>query len=97
MSDDITRVSSEELDEFDDRTDWERVEKMSDEDIEEEVAEDEDQELLPAEWFQAATLSARQQARSELPFAWTKTSSTSSKARARGITPASIRCFVLTC
>jgi uncharacterized protein (DUF4415 family) len=56
MSDNVTRVSSEELDEFDDRTDWERLEKMSDEDIEEEVAEDEDQELLPAEWFQAATL-----------------------------------------
>ena len=56
MSDDVTRVSSEELDELDDRTDWERLEKMSDEDIEEAVAEDEDQELLPAEWFQAATL-----------------------------------------
>jgi uncharacterized protein (DUF4415 family) len=56
MSDDVTRVSSEELDELNDRTDWERLEKMSDEDVEEAVAEDEDQELLPAEWFQAATL-----------------------------------------
>jgi uncharacterized protein (DUF4415 family) len=56
MSDNVTRVSSEELDELDDRTDWERLEKMCDEDIEEAVAEDEDQELLPAEWFQAATL-----------------------------------------
>lgn len=37
-----------------DRTDWERVEALTDEEIEQAVAEDPDAELLDAEWFRTA-------------------------------------------
>lgn len=56
MSDDITRVSLEDLDDLDDRTDWDRVESLSDEEIERAVEDDPDQELLGPEWFKVATL-----------------------------------------
>jgi uncharacterized protein (DUF4415 family) len=56
MSDDITRVSLENLDDLDDRTDWDRLESLSDEEIEAAVEADPDQELLGPEWFKAATL-----------------------------------------
>ena len=38
----------------DDRTDWERVDALTDEEIEQAVAEDPDAELLDAEWFRTA-------------------------------------------
>ena len=40
----------------DDRTDWERVDALTDEEIEQAVAEDPDAELLDAEWFRTAEL-----------------------------------------
>ena len=39
-----------------DRTDWERVDALTDEEIEQAVAEDPDAELLDAEWFRTAEL-----------------------------------------
>lgn len=56
MSDDITKISSSDLDRHESDTDWDRLEEMTDEDIEEAVEEDEEQEFLTPEWFQAATL-----------------------------------------
>ncbi len=38
------------------RTDWARVDALTDEEIEQAVAEDPDQELLDAEWFRTAEL-----------------------------------------
>lgn len=54
MSDDITNVSSEDLDQIESRTDWERLQELSDEEIEAAVAEDPDMMLLDEEWFQKA-------------------------------------------
>ena len=39
-----------------DRTDWERVDALTDKEIEQAVAEDPDAELLDAEWFRTAEL-----------------------------------------
>lgn len=39
-----------------DRTDWERVDALTDEEIEQAVREDPDAELLDAEWFRTAEL-----------------------------------------
>lgn len=39
-----------------DRTDWDRVDRLTDEEIEEAVQEDPDAELLDAEWFRTAEL-----------------------------------------
>ena len=39
-----------------DRTDWERVDALTDEEIEQAVAEDPDAEVLDAEWFRTAEL-----------------------------------------
>lgn len=39
-----------------DRTDWKRVDALTDEEIEEAVAEDPDAKLLDAEWFRTAEL-----------------------------------------
>lgn len=39
-----------------DRTDWERVDALTDEEIERAVAEDPDAELLDAEWFRTAKM-----------------------------------------
>ena len=56
MSENTTRTNLEDLDEHEDRTDWDRLEEMTDEEIEAAVEDDEAQDLLPAEWFRAATL-----------------------------------------
>ena len=52
----ITRISSNQLDEIDDQTDWERLLTMTDEEIEQAVANDPDQVLLDEEWFAQAAL-----------------------------------------
>jgi hypothetical protein len=52
----ITRVNSDQLDEIDDQTDWERLLTMTDEEIEQAVADDPDQVLLDEEWFAQAAL-----------------------------------------
>lgn len=54
MSDDTTNVSSEELDQIESRTEWERLEDLSDEEIEEAVMNDPNATLLDEEWFQKA-------------------------------------------
>jgi uncharacterized protein (DUF4415 family) len=51
---DITRVSLEDLDNLKSRTDWERLESSSDEEIESVVESDPDAELLDADWFRKA-------------------------------------------
>ena len=56
MSDDVTRIRSEELDQIESRTDRERVRELSDEEIEQAVRKDPDTELLDEEWFQKAKL-----------------------------------------
>lgn len=54
MSDDITEVSSEELDQIESQTDWDRVRDLSDEEIVQAVEEDPDATLLDEEWFRKA-------------------------------------------
>lgn len=56
MSDNTTRISSEELDQIESRTDWERIRELSDDEIEKAVEEDPDTALLDEEWFQKAKL-----------------------------------------
>lgn len=56
MSDNTTRISSEELDEMESRTDWERVRELSDEEIHQAVEEDPDTAILDEEWFRKAKL-----------------------------------------
>lgn len=51
---DITRVSLEDLDDLESRTEWERLESVSDEEIEAAVESDPDSKLLDADWFQKA-------------------------------------------
>jgi uncharacterized protein (DUF4415 family) len=51
----IVRYSLEDLPE-DTRTDWERVDALTDEEIEQAVREDPDQELLDDAWFERAQL-----------------------------------------
>lgn len=47
MSDDTTTVKASELDRLEDRTDWERVRHLSDEEIEQAVDDDPDQATNP--------------------------------------------------
>lgn len=54
MSDDTTRVTSEELDELDSRTDWDRLSELTDEEIEKAVRDDPDTVLLDEDWIQKA-------------------------------------------
>lgn len=56
MSENTTRVSSEELDQIESQTDWDRVRELSDEEIEQAVENDPDAMLLDKEWFQKAQL-----------------------------------------
>lgn len=56
MSEDVTRVSSEELDQLEDRTDWDRLRELSDEEIEQAVEDDPDAMMLDEEWFKKAKL-----------------------------------------
>lgn len=50
----ITNVSLEELDEMESRTDYDRLERLTDEEIESAAKDDPDTELLDADWFQKA-------------------------------------------
>lgn len=52
----IVRKTAEEIEQMESRTDWERVDALTDEEIEAAVAEDPDAELLDAEWFERAEL-----------------------------------------
>lgn len=54
MSENTTNVTSEELDQIESQTDWDRVRNLSDEEIEQAVAEDPDTTLLDEDWFQSA-------------------------------------------
>lgn len=57
MSDERTRVySEEELDQLEDRTDWEALRQKTDEEIEQAVREDPDAVLLDKDWFEKAKL-----------------------------------------
>jgi len=51
-----TVVSDEELEEMEDHTDWEALQKKTDEEIEQAVREDPDAVLLDEEWFEKAKL-----------------------------------------
>jgi hypothetical protein len=56
MSDTTTTVTTEELNQIESRTDWDRVREQSDADIEAAVQSDPDTMLLDANWFEAARL-----------------------------------------
>jgi uncharacterized protein (DUF4415 family) len=56
MSDNTTSVKASELDRLEDRTDWERIRSLSDEEIEQAVENDPDQIMLDKEWFERARL-----------------------------------------
>ena len=51
---DTTHVSLEDLDDLESRTDWKRLESISDEEIEAAVESDPDAKLLDADWFEKA-------------------------------------------
>ncbi|PSQ96984.1 MAG: hypothetical protein BRD55_04930 [Bacteroidetes bacterium SW_9_63_38] len=55
MGDDVTRVTLEEAKKAESRTDWDRLESLTDEEIHEAVEDDPDAFLLDDEWFEAAT------------------------------------------
>jgi uncharacterized protein (DUF4415 family) len=54
MSENTTKVSSEELDQIESQTDWDRIRDLSDEEIEQAVEDDPDTALLDEEWFEKA-------------------------------------------
>jgi len=56
MSERSTKVKASELDRLEDRTDWNRLQELTDEEIENAVKEDPDQILLDKEWFEHAKL-----------------------------------------
>jgi len=56
MSEHSTKVKASELDRLEDRTDWDRLQELTDEEIEDAVEEDPDQILLDKEWFERAKL-----------------------------------------
>lgn len=55
MSDDVTKVTLEEAEQAESKTDWERVEGLTDEEIHEAVEQDPDTVLLDDDWFETAT------------------------------------------
>jgi len=55
MSDDVTRVTLDEAKEMESQTDWEALEKKTDEEIREAVESDPDTYFLDEDWFEAAT------------------------------------------
>jgi len=54
MSEDVTKVTLEDAKQAESKTDWERVEELTDEDIHEAVEEDPDTYLLDDDWFETA-------------------------------------------
>lgn len=54
MSDDVTNITWEDADQLESKTDWERVEKMTDEEIHRAVEKDADAFLLDDDWFENA-------------------------------------------
>jgi hypothetical protein len=56
MSDDVTTVTLEEADQLESKTDWERIEGLTDEEIHRAVEEDPDSFLLDENWFENAVL-----------------------------------------
>lgn len=55
MSDDVTRITSDEARERESQTDWEALEEKTDEEIREAVESDPDAYFLDEDWFEAAT------------------------------------------
>lgn len=55
MSENVTKVTLEDAKQAESKTDWERVEGLTDEDIREAVEEDPDTFLLDDDWFETAT------------------------------------------
>ena len=55
MSDDVTRITLDEAKEMESQTDWEALEKKTDEEIREAVEDDPDTHFLDEDWFEAAT------------------------------------------
>lgn len=52
MGEDTRDVGSEELDQIESQTDWDRIRDLSDEEIEQAVEDDPDTALLDEEWFE---------------------------------------------
>jgi hypothetical protein len=57
MSDDLRRVTFEDASTLESKTDWKRVESLTDEDIHRAVEEDPDTFLLDEDWFENAVCS----------------------------------------
>jgi uncharacterized protein (DUF4415 family) len=55
MSEDVTNVTLENAKQTESKTDWKRVEELTDEEIREAVEEDPDTYLLDDDWFETAT------------------------------------------
>ena len=55
MSDDVTKIALDEAKEMESQTDWEALEKKTDEEIREAVESDPDTYFLDEDWFEAAT------------------------------------------
>ena len=55
MSDDVTKITLDEAKEMQSQTDWEALEKKTDEEIREAVESDPDTYFLDEDWFEAAT------------------------------------------
>jgi len=55
MSDDVTRITSDEARELESQTDWDALEEKTDEEIQEAVESDPDAYFLDEDWFEAAT------------------------------------------
>ena len=63
MSDDVTRVTLDEAKEMESQTDWEALEKKTDEEIREAVEGDPDTHFLDEDWFEAATFPSAEKER----------------------------------
>ena len=55
MSDDVTRITSDEARERESQTDWDALEEKTDDEIQEAVESDPDTYFLDEDWFEAAT------------------------------------------
>lgn len=87
-----TVVSDEELEEMEDHTDWEALQKKTDEEIEQAVREDPDAVLLDEEWFEKAKLVVPASDKSESRSVSMRTSSITSSRAAPATKVASTMC-----